>query len=236
MLRFQTFVADVSCPKCQHPITSVRADPRGVELPYCCHLYWVPRWKIVNGKLQFHLHYYQPEGMAYEKNIIHENEIQEDQKSNDTDTVAGETSEKDGRRGDASLPRPSLSSDTQTDINTEIPENTVQNTVQNTVASVESSSDGFRTASVTNPSEDADPPNQPRTRENEVPWRSAELTIPEKIVEFLTAVNEDHTATGTQIKAALGGVAPSTFKWAMDKLIEDGKVLNVAYNLYRLRT
>ncbi len=84
---------------------------------------------------------------------------------------------------------------------------------ENSVASVESS--------------DADP---------QVPYRSAELTVPEKIVEFLNYINEDHTATGTEIKKALGGLAPATFKWAMDQLVEDGKAEKGAYNLYRLRT
>lgn len=77
-MQFNTLVAEVSCPKCQHPIMTFYKDPRGVELPHCCDLYWVPRWKVVGGKLQFHLTYYRPEGMAYEKNITHENEIQED--------------------------------------------------------------------------------------------------------------------------------------------------------------
>ena len=79
-----TFVADVSCPICHTPITRVRSDPRGVELPHCCGLYWIPKWKILGGKLQVHLTYYRPEGMANEKYIIHENEIQEDPKSTDT--------------------------------------------------------------------------------------------------------------------------------------------------------
>ena len=181
----------------------------------------------------------------------------------DPDTLARETSEKDGRGSDASPRRPSESSDTQgksrgtmpcgARLSTDTPEqNSVENSVENSVqkevshhddrdrttsCSVsESSSDGFVTDAVRNPSEDADPPNQPRLHENEVPWRSDELTVPEKIVEFLTYINEDHTATGTDIKAALGGLAPSTFKWAMDTLISDGKAYKVAYNLYRLRT
>ena len=83
-MSFNTFVAEVSCPKCQHPIMRIREDPRGVELPHCCDLYWVPKWKVVGGKLQFHLTYYRPEGMAHEKNLIHENEIQEDPQSTDT--------------------------------------------------------------------------------------------------------------------------------------------------------
>ena len=112
---------------------------------------------------------------------------------------------------------------TDTDSHTPETENSVQNSVENS-------------ASVTNSSQDAEPPNQPLTQENEVPWQSDALTVPEKICEFLIYINEDHTATGTQIKDALGGVAPATFKWAMDKLIEDGKAEKVAYNLYRLRT
>lgn len=112
---------------------------------------------------------------------------------------------------------------------TDTPEtlNSVTNSVENSVQSVYHS---------VNHSDAADPPNQPLTQENEVPWHSTELTVPEKIVDFLTYINEDHTATGTQIKDALGGLAPSTFKWAMDTLISDGKALKVAYNLYRLRT
>lgn len=106
-------------------------------------------------------------------------------------------------------------------------ENSVQNSVEISVQSVENSVDH---------SDAGDPPNQPLTQENEVPWRSDALTIPEKIVEFLTYINEDHTATGTQIKDAIGGLAPSTFKWAMDQLIDAGKAEKVAYNLYRLRT
>lgn len=109
-----------------------------------------------------------------------------------------------------------------TDTHTPDTENSVQNSVENSLQSTDIS--------------DADPPNQPLTRENERPWRSDALTLPEKIVEFLTYINEDHTATGTQIKDALGGLAPSTFKWAMDQLIDAGKALKVAYNLYRLRT
>ena len=116
---------------------------------------------------------------------------------------------------------------TDTDSHTPETENSVQNSVEN---SVENS------ASVTNSSQDAEPENQPLTQENEVPWQSDALTVPEKISEFLIYINEDHTATGTQIKAALGGVAPATFKWAMDTLIEDGKAEKLAYNLYHLRT
>ncbi len=111
----------------------------------------------------------------------------------------------------------SESSDTQ-DTDLPLPENSVKNSVQ----SVEVS--------------DGDPLHHPLTRENEVPWRSADLTVPEKIVEFLNYTNEGHTTTGTEIKEALGGLAPSTFKWAMDTLIKDGKAEKVAYNLYRLIT
>lgn len=80
------------------------------------------------------------------------------------------------------------------------------------------------------------PRKHPRHRVHSVPYRSEELTVPEKIVDFLTDINADHTATGTQIKNALGGFAPSTFKWAMDQLIKDGIAEKVKYNLYRLRT
>lgn len=68
---------NVSCPRCGQPLSRVREDPRGVELPHCCHRFWVPQWKIVNLHLQIHLKWYRPEGFAYESTIVHENEIRE---------------------------------------------------------------------------------------------------------------------------------------------------------------
>lgn len=114
------------------------------------------------------------------------------------------------------------------DTDTPETENSVENSVENSLQSV--------SENAVSHSDAAHPPNQPLTRENSVPYRSDELTVPEKICECLTYINEDHTATGTQIKDAIGGLAPSTFKWAMDQLIDAGKAEKVAYNLYRLRT
>lgn len=193
-MRFNTFVAEVSCPKCQHPLTSVRADPRGIDLPHCCGFYWVPRWKIVGGKLQFHLTYYRPEGMAYEKNIIHENEIREDRSpSTDTDTVSGA----------------SESSDTQTDTDAEIPENSVKNSAGNALT-------------------------ETSTAENPVMGQpsDAQLTVKERIIEFLVQVNHEQTARTGEIRNALG-LAPSTFDGAINERINDGKVLKVGYGLYQ---
>lgn len=67
----------IPCPECHKPMGELREDPRGIKLPYCCGVFWVPRWKLTNGQIHIHLMYYRPEGMAYEKGIIHENEIQE---------------------------------------------------------------------------------------------------------------------------------------------------------------
>ena len=131
---------------------------------------------------------------------------------------------------------------TQPDTDTPETENSVYNSVYNSVQKeVSHHDDRDRTTSCSvseNSVEiaDANPPNPPLTQENEGPWQSDALTVPEKIVEFLTYINAEHTATGTDIKAALGGLAPSTFKWAIDELISDGKAEKVAYNLYRLRT
>ena len=74
--RFQTFVAEPVCPMCRQPITRIREDPRGVEMPHCCGVYWIPQWKFLNGPLQFHLMYYAPSGLPGEGSIIHEREIQ----------------------------------------------------------------------------------------------------------------------------------------------------------------
>ena len=69
-----TFVAEPVCPICRQPIQRLREDPRGVEIPFCCGVYWIPRWKFLNGHLQFHLTYYAPI-LPGDGNIIHENEI-----------------------------------------------------------------------------------------------------------------------------------------------------------------
>lgn len=72
--RLQTFVVEPACPICRQPIQRLREDPRGVEIPHCCGVYWIPRWKFVNGHLQFHLTYYAP-FLPGDGNIRHENEI-----------------------------------------------------------------------------------------------------------------------------------------------------------------
>lgn len=59
----------------------------------------------------------------------------------------------------------------------------------------------------------------------------AQLTVKERIIEFLVQVNHEHTARTGEIRNALGR-APSTFDGAINELINDGKVLKVGYGLY----
>lgn len=77
-------------------------------------------------------------------------------------------------------------------------------------------------------------PNIPVIPRNDVPYRHDDLTIPEQICEYLQCINEAHEASTGEIKAALGGLADSTFKWATDLLIKQGKLERSGYGRYRL--
>ena len=111
---------------------------------------------------------------------------------------------------------------------TDTPEtlNSVENSVYNSVQSVSENSVNHS---------DADPPNQPLTRENSVPWHAAELTGKQRICEYLIHVNAEHTATTGDIRKALN-LAASTFDFLIKPLISDGQVEKIAYGVYRLRT
>ena len=100
----KTFVAKLLCPICQEPITTVREDERGVDLPYCCDLFWRPQWKKVNGQLRIDLNYYRPDDIP-NPNMIHENEIRESTATAATAATA-ESAEK--------TPLPQTSVDTST--------------------------------------------------------------------------------------------------------------------------
>lgn len=45
--RFNTLVGNLYCPACEQLIRETRADPRadGKALPYCCEIYWIPKWQ-----------------------------------------------------------------------------------------------------------------------------------------------------------------------------------------------
>lgn len=191
-----TFVAELSCPMCQEPFTmaKVHPDPRGVEMPYCCGVYWVPRWKFVNGHLQVHLTFYFPDGMPHESNIIHENEIREDH----TDSGSTASESQDETQTDRTA--------TQTDRDAVIPETSVETSDETPGAS---------------------------SRQPLAIATASELTVKERILEFLQQVNEQHEARTGEIREALD-IKKSTFKWASDELIEAGQIERVGYGVYRL--
>ena len=89
-----TFVAQLSCPICQEPLTTVREDERGVDLPYCCDLFWRPQWKKVNEQLRIDLNYYRPDDIP-NPNSIYENEIRE---STDPTVTEPDSAEKTQRQ------------------------------------------------------------------------------------------------------------------------------------------
>ena len=64
-------------------------------------------------------------------------------------------------------------------------------------------------------------------------WDAEELTVKERILEFLTNINEDHAARTGEIREALT-INKSTFKWASDELIAEGHIENFQYGWYRL--
>lgn len=122
--------------------------------------------------------------------------------------------------------RPPCAATSFPDTDTPETENSVQNSVQN---SVENS------ASVTHPSQNAEPEKQPLTHEKSVSYRSDELNGKQRICEFLINVNAENTARTGEIRKALD-LAPSTFAFLIKALIKDGKVERAAYGVYRLRT
>lgn len=213
LTQLKTLVADdVLCPRCSKTIARTHKDPRGVELPHCCNFFWVPSWKIVNRSLQFHLTFYRPEGMPYEANIIHKNEIKEDQ-TTDTDAPERQSSVE--------------SSDTDLPMN---PVEPSANPVQSSVNPVQSSVDPVQSSPNTSGSRAPRFPELPR---NLPVYLHPDLEVKEQVCEYLQDVNGEHTANTGEIRAALG-LAKSTFKWATDKLIEEGRVEQIGYGLWKL--
>lgn len=60
-----------------------------------------------------------------------------------------------------------------------------------------------------------------------------ELTVKEKITEFLINVNGQHEARAGEILQALD-IVPSTFKWARDEMLEAGLIEKVGHGRWKL--
>ena len=221
----RSYSVDVLCPKCRKPIKRLLQDPRGVQLPYCCNLYWIPRWKLqgtIEPKtLQLHLCWFRPMAPS-DKHLVFDNEVDFTQ----------QTPEQTPELLENSAEPPEKSGDKTAENSVKTAENSVK-TAENSVA--HQSTETADAESSANNSTQNSAVSAERTAHPILGQPDAtQLNATQRIKEFLIHVNAEHTASTGEIRAALG-LSPSTFKWAMDPLLAAGEVEKVGYGLYQLK-